>query len=128
MKPTADTSHRAPQGDDRIPNRPWLFANGTAGALIQDLITQRDRLSFDWTTRYVHPFFRGWESIGAPQFKQRVPAQVLHSIAVAYGAAVRTGSVTGSVEVLNLLDAPAFDFFAVQRPGRSVFGKIVINL
>ncbi|MEM9461063.1 MAG: TonB-dependent siderophore myxochelin receptor MxcH [Myxococcota bacterium] len=113
---------------DRIPNRPWLFANGLARLEFSGVLTERDRLSLDWNTRYVHPFFRGWESVGVVQFKQRVPAQVIHGVGATYGVRVASGAISGTVEVMNLLDAAAFDFFGVQRPGRAVFGKLVVTL
>ena len=32
--------------------------------LKRGLATERDSLSFTWDVRYVHEFYRGWESIG----------------------------------------------------------------
>ncbi|MEM6294767.1 MAG: TonB-dependent receptor, partial [Myxococcota bacterium] len=113
---------------DRIPNRPWLFANGQAGLRFAGVIHSSDALSLDWVTRYVHTFFRGWESVGAPALKQRVPVQVIHGASVSYGAAVADGRIDASVEVANVLDADAFDFFGVQRPGRAVFGKLTLEM
>ncbi|MEM9494149.1 MAG: ligand-gated channel protein, partial [Myxococcota bacterium] len=77
-----------------------------------------------WNTRYVHEFFRGWESVGNPAFKQTVDHQVLHGVTATYviRGAGRSTSVTG--EIQNVTDAAAFDFFGVQRPGRAFYIKL----
>lgn len=113
---------------DRIPNRPWLFANGNAGVRFPGVIHARDALTLDWTSRYVHGFFRGWESVGAAALKQRIPAQLVHSVVAGYGASVRNGRVWASIEIDNVLDARAYDYFGVQRPGRAAYGKITLEL
>lgn len=122
-----NTSRRGTFGDfagDRIPNRPWLFANGSLALGASDVAADGDRLTADLYTRYVHPFFRGWESVGLVEYKQVVPAQLSHTVAVTYVATSRGREVSASVEVQNLTDAVLYDFFGVQRPGRSVFGKV----
>lgn len=108
---------------DRIPNRPWLFANATASLGADDVAAAGDRLSLDWYTRYVHGFYRGWESVGLVQFKQTVPAQLSHTVAATWS----TDRVSTSVEVQNVTDAALFDDFGVQRPGRSVFAKLALT-
>jgi len=109
---------------DRIPNRPWLFANGSLGLGASGVVVPDDRLTLDLYTRFVRAFFRGWESVGIVQFKQEVPDQLSHALAVTY--AVNTGArrVSASVEIQNVTNAALFDFFGVQRPGRAVFGKV----
>ncbi len=108
---------------DRIPNRPWLFANATASLGADDVASPGDRLSLDWYTRYVHGFYRGWESVGLVAFKQTVPAQLSHTVAATWS----TERLSASVEVQNVTDAALFDDFGVQRPGRSVFAKLALS-
>ncbi|MEM6926918.1 MAG: ligand-gated channel protein, partial [Myxococcota bacterium] len=126
-----NTSDEGTFGDfagDRIPNRPWLFANASAQIGASGVVSREDRLTLDWYTRYVHPFFRGWESVGLVQFKQEIPAQLSHAVAVTYAVQTPKRQVSVSAEVQNLTDETLFDFFGVQRPGRSVFGKVTIGL
>ncbi|MEN0067048.1 MAG: TonB-dependent siderophore myxochelin receptor MxcH [Myxococcota bacterium] len=126
-----NTSDEGTFGDfagDRIPNRPWLFANASAQIGSSNVVSDEDRLTLDWYTRYVHPFFRGWESVGLVQFKQEIPAQLSHAVAVTYAVQTPQRQVSVSAEVQNLTDEALFDFFGVQRPGRSVFGKITVGL
>jgi TonB family protein len=108
---------------DRIPNRPYLFANASATLKAQGVTTPRDELSLTWNARYVHEFFRGWESIGDSEFKLTVPSQLLHSLVLAYQTTGDPVSLSFTGEVQNLTDQPAFDFFGVQRPGRAFYFK-----
>ncbi|WP_223765245.1 TonB-dependent siderophore myxochelin receptor MxcH [Corallococcus sp. AS-1-6] len=111
---------------DRIPNRPWLFANASARLQRRALFKPTDVASLGFTSRYVHGFFRGWESQGLRQYKQEVDAQLVHSLALSY---VREGSprLGGTLEVLNLTNAKAYDFFGVQRPGRFLSVKLTAD-
>lgn len=104
---------------DRIPNRPYLFANASARLKVGGVSAANDELSFIWNTRYVHEFFRGWESIGASDFKLGVPSQLLHALALTYLVTGDPIALSFTGEVQNLTDEQAFDFFGAQRPGRT---------
>ncbi|NMO17567.1 TonB-dependent siderophore myxochelin receptor MxcH [Pyxidicoccus fallax] len=112
---------------DRIPNRPWLFANVTASLRRGSLLRAGDEASLSVTSRYVHGFFRGWESQGLREDKQKVPSQLTHSLAVTYALPVRP-AFSGTLEAQNLTDAKTYDFFGAQRPGRSFFFKLTMEL
>jgi TonB family protein len=121
-----NTSSEGAFGDfegDRIPNRPYLFANASARLQLRRLFAPGDELSLTWNTRYVHKYFRGWESVGAVEFKQVIPAQLVHGVGLGYLVRGDHGSLSTTLEVQNLTDAPVFDLFGVQRPGRAFFGK-----
>lgn len=111
---------------DRIPNRPWLFANVTARVQRQSLLHAGDTASFNVTSRYVHGFYRGWESQGLREYKQEIDAQLTHSLGLSY---TRPGPVTlgGTLEVLNVTDEKTYDFFGVQRPGRALSFKLTAD-
>ena len=114
---------------DRIPNTPYFFANGNAQYEMKDLLKKDDRLAFFWSSRFVQSFFIGWESAGLRQYKPRVPAQLQHTVGlthhIKWGS---SGQAAISLELQNLTDAKIFDFFGVQRPGRSVFVKLTTQL
>ncbi|MFP2925693.1 TonB-dependent siderophore myxochelin receptor MxcH [Pyxidicoccus sp. 3LG] len=112
---------------DRIPNRPWLFANFTASLRRGSLLRAGDEASLSVTSRYVHGFFRGWESQGLREDKQKVPAQLMHSLALTYALPVRP-ALSGTLEAHNLTGAKTYDFFGAQRPGRSFFFKLNMEL
>jgi TonB family protein len=108
---------------DRIPNRPYLFANGTARFQLRSVVVPNDAIVVTWSTHYVHAFFRGWESIGLTQFKQTIPAQVVHTVGLGYHVRNEQTTLSMTLDVQNLLDAQVFDFFGVQRPGRAFYMK-----
>ena len=107
---------------DRIPNRPWLFANATLRLRAIDVPRAPHQLQLVLHARYVHAFFRSWESSGLREFKQEIPAQFGLNLAATWSLRAQPSlAVTG--EVQNLTDAPLYDFYGVQRPGRSLFVK-----
>lgn len=111
-----------PRGD-RIPNRPYLFASGSARGQLRDLFAARDALSLTWTLRYVHGFPRNWESLGNLGPKETIPSQIVHGVALGYLAQSERASLTTTAEVQNLTDEKTFDLFGAQRPGRAFFLK-----
>jgi len=106
----------------RIPNRPWFFANWGARLVWRDALLQGDEITPFYNGRYIHEFFRNWESIGDPDTKLKIPDQLVHSLGASYNLKwpARVGL---TFEVENLLDAATFDFFGVQRPGLSLAFK-----
>jgi vitamin B12 transporter len=112
----------------RLPNLPHLLANGSARFLWTGLASTDDELSLSWNTRYVHSFFRSWEDLGTADSKQAIEAQLLHSLALTYVTRTAGTTLSWTVDVQNLTDADAFDFVGVQRPGRSIFAKLVAEL
>ena len=109
---------------DRIPNRPYLFANGSARYLVPEVLRANDELSFFVNSRYVHEFFRSWESAGLRQFKQTIPSQLVQNAGLTYRVALGSAQTAFTAEVQNLTNAEVFDFFGVQRPGRAYFVKL----
>jgi vitamin B12 transporter len=108
---------------DRIPNRPYLFANASARLQFRGVAAPRDEVALTWTSRYVHEYFRGWESIGLREFKQTVDSQLVHTIGLGYVIKSDRATVSSTVEVQNVTDEAVFDFFGVQRPGRALYLK-----
>jgi vitamin B12 transporter len=108
---------------DRIPNRPYLFGSGSARLQFRGVVAERDETALTWSSRYVHEFFRGWESIGAREFKQTIPSQLVHTIALGYLVRNDRTTVSTTLEVQNVTDEAVFDFIGVQRPGRAFYAK-----
>jgi vitamin B12 transporter len=111
---------------DRIPNRPYLFGNGSLRLQVHDLAAPHSQLALIWTSRYVHEFLRGWEGIGTDKLK--VPSQLLHSLALTYFVQNDVAALSFSGEVTNITDQAAFDFFGVPRPGRAFYFKATASL
>jgi vitamin B12 transporter len=108
---------------DRIPNAPWLFVNWSGQFQWRAIITSDDDLSPFYVGRYVHEFFRLWESIGNPQFKAKVPSQVVHLLGLTYTIRAPARIAT-TFQVDNLTDEKLYDSFGVQRPGRAFAVKV----
>jgi TonB family protein len=109
---------------DRIPNRPYLFASFGARLRFEHVFDSRDAVEPFYHGRYVHEFYRGWESIGARRSKQMVDAQLTHSAGVSWLVTRGFASVTSTLEVDNLTDAKVFDNVGAQRPGRAIHLKV----
>ncbi|MCG8423583.1 MAG: TonB-dependent siderophore myxochelin receptor MxcH [Proteobacteria bacterium] len=121
-----NTSREGSFGDyegDRIPNRPYLLASGSARFWLPDVPAANHAVALTWNTRYVHEFFRTWESIGLIEFKQVVPLQLLHGLTLTYLLEGNPIALSFTAEVQNITDRPSFDFFGVQRPGRAFYFK-----
>lgn len=112
---------------DRIPNRPWLFANLGARLRFTGLLVKEDELTFGWHLRFVESFHRGWESVGRASTKQVVPAQLLQSLMLTWRLTVPF-DLALTAEVQNLTDTPSFDYFGAQRPGRAAYVKLATSL
>ena len=113
---------------DPIPHRPNVFANASARVQLSDVATRGDRVSLYWTMRYVKQFYRGWESLGLAEFKQFVPAQLVHSIGLGYVVSGPNGRISTNIELSNITDETTYDFFGVQRPRRALYAKTTLEL
>jgi outer membrane cobalamin receptor len=112
---------------DRLPNMPWLFLHASLRVQYRGLLRRDDRLALTWFTRYVHAFYRDWESLGAPEYKPVIDEQVAHALNLTY--VLRTPlDLTLSFDVDNLTDARLYDVYGVQRPGRAFYGKVSFSL
>ena len=108
---------------DRIPDRPWMFGSWGAELRFRNIVTPTDRIEPFYTGRYVHDFYRGWESQGLTAYKQVVPSQVTHNVGISYILA-GPATVSTTFEVQNVTDEQVFDLFGLQRPGRSFYLKM----
>lgn len=125
---TSDEGDFARSKGERMPDRPWLFANGSARVQLQEVFAPRDTISLTWDTRYVHEFYVGWANVGLPSSKAKVDSQLLHSLALTYVVRDQPRAVSFTIEAHNLTDERAFDFHGVQRPGRTLSSKATLEM
>ena len=129
-----DTRNLSSQGTfkmtkhDRIPNRPYMFASWGARGRLPAFTGEHDTIEPFYNGRYVHAFFRGWESLGIRDLKQTVDAQVTHSVGVSWTLQRDYATVTTTFEIDNLTDARVYDNYGVQRPGRAFYLKLTGDL
>ncbi|MDR1406837.1 MAG: TonB-dependent receptor plug domain-containing protein [Tannerella sp.] len=104
---------------DRMPNVPYMLGSADASYYIHNLLGRNSRLSFGYNLRYVHSFFRDWESEGGDIV---IPGQLSHDVNVA--CAFAGGQYNIALEVNNLADEIMYDNYSLQKPGRSVSLKV----
>jgi hypothetical protein len=112
---------------DRIPNRPYLFGSWGVRRRFSGMPTPGDSIEPFYSGRYVHGFYRGWESAGETRTKQTVDAQVTHSAGISWKVKRGATHVTSTFEVDNLTNAKVFDNYGVQRPGRAFYVKVMAD-
>jgi len=113
---------------DRIPNRPYFFGSWGARANIPGLLGSGVGVAPFYHGRYVHEFFRSWESAGMRDGKDVIPKQVAHSLGLTLTFQGGFGKLLATIEADNLSDALLFDNFGVQRPGRAFYAKLMGSL
>lgn len=123
----SETGAFEPYQGDRIPNRPYLFANASARFQLSDLIGSGDEFSLTTYTSYVHSFWLGWESIGSESSRLTVPSHLVMTLALGYVRRFGDTSATATIEADNLTDAQVYDYFGSQRPGRAFYLKLTIE-
>jgi vitamin B12 transporter len=125
---TSQTGEYARFDGDRIPYRPYVFANGALTLFARGLLLDPDELSFTFRTSYVREFFVGWESANRGGERLSVPNQLVHSFGSTLLLHRGRSTVSSSLEVHNLTDARVYDFFGVQLPGRFFSAKLTIGI
>ncbi|MDD3195597.1 MAG: TonB-dependent receptor [Paludibacter sp.] len=106
---------------DRLRNAPYFTSNTYAEYDFGSVIQKNSSLRLNYNFAYIHRFFRNWESIGGAG-KAVIPTQMIHDVGLLYSFPNERLSV--SVNGKNLLNAQAFDNWALQKPGRAVYAKL----
>lgn len=120
-------SFAAFQGDP-IPNRSNLFGSWGASLRVPGVSGARDKVELFYGGRYVHGFFRSWESAGVRSSKQTIPSQTTHNAGVTWSVESSLQRVAATFEVDNFTDAKVYDEFGIQRPGRAFYVKVTGEL
>ncbi|HEX5659433.1 MAG TPA: ligand-gated channel protein, partial [Polyangiales bacterium] len=124
LRNTSDKGTFGRYEGDRVPNRPYLFANSSARGMVHSLLRRGDELSLTWYLRWVHEFWRYWSRDGNPSTKLAIPKQTTHALVLMYSTMFERWGLDASLECQNVADARVYDNFGVQRPGRSFWLKL----
>jgi vitamin B12 transporter len=112
---------------DRIPNRPYFWANARLRLQKRAAFAENDELSLTWHTRFVRSFYLNWEGAGRKGPEDAVPDQLVHSAVLSYLVRQQNERLIAfTSEVQNITDARNYDFYGVQKPGIAVFGKVTL--
>lgn len=109
----------------REPNSPYFTTGGHASYTWENPLNANGSLSFSWSANYVHEFFLKWETYGS-QAKAVIPSQFINDCGMAYH--FKNQNITLSIDGKNLFNKLAFDYYAIQKPGRAVYAKISFQL
>ena len=116
--------------NNRVPNRPWLFASAEvhydATHLVSRLLPQTSHLYLSADYQWVHWFFLSWEAYGAKDTKARIPEKNIFGANITYSWHRDRYSV--SLDCQNLFDQTIYDNYRLQKPGRSLFLKFRLLL
>lgn len=106
----------------QVPNIPYLFANTNASLHFQNVKYKDDHLSIGYSANFVEEYFLKWAIYGAANNKLTIPRQISHDLNIGYS--LKKGTYNISLECRNVLDAPLFDNFLLQKPGRAFYIKL----
>ena len=112
--------------NNRVPNRPWLFASAEARYTFQNLFQKTDRLMLGADYQWVHWFFLSWEAYGAKDTKARIPEKSVLGANITYSWHKDRYSV--SLDCQNIFDQTVYDNYKLQKPGRMLFAKFRLLL
>ena len=104
---------------DRMPNVPYLFGGIDAGAQVRNLVWKGSTLRADYGVRYIHSFYRHWQSEGG---SITIPRQWAHDLTLT--CSLHNGRYNIALELRNIADALLYDNYSLQKAGRSVYLKL----
>lgn len=124
VKTTATGSPSNTYGS-RMPNVPYLFANGDIAYYWRNFAGKGNQLVLTYDNFYVKSFPLYSEALGSSG-KAVVPSQFSHNLAVSYSP--RGGRYHFSVECQNITDEKLYDNYSLQKAGRAFYAKVRVSL
>lgn len=107
---------------DRLPNQPWLFANGNLGYGKTNWLGKDTRIQFDWYSQYIHWFYLTWPSKAFEAGKSRIPTQFIQNASISYS--LKNGTYNIALDCMNIFDSEAYDNYKLQKAGRAFYIKL----
>lgn len=126
MQKYLDSGNISATYKNRVPNKPWLYANGELTLIKNGLFSRSDKLRFNYLYQYVHWFYLTWEGYGYRASKSRIPNQHLQNMSLTYSWAHERYNLTIACD--NVFDQLCYDNFRLQKPGRSFMAKFRVYI
>lgn len=127
------------KNDARLRNTPYFFANAGIQSSYDDLFSSKDNLKVFVNYNFLREFyletirrdlepggFLGLSGQANINSNLRIPNQ--HLLNAGFTYKLSSGNVNLGAEVRNLLDKDLYDYYRVQRPGRSFHLKVSYGL
>lgn len=105
----------------QIENIPIFFSNANLGFNFRKIRTADDNLSVNLFANYIGEYYLKSTKNGDPSTRRTIPEQFTQSIATAY--VFGKGKYNVGLECNNITDKKVYDYFMVQKPGRSFTAK-----
>lgn len=109
----------------RLRNAPYFTANMNGEYILNSVIQPNSKLTLGYNFGYTHEFFKEWEAYGSSN-KAIIPSQPLHDLSLKYAFPNRKWTL--SFDAKNIFDTQVFDNYALQKPGRALYGKLTYTL
>lgn len=106
----------------QVPNIPYLFGNANMGFNFRELLRNDDRLFINLSCNYVEAFYLYWPKYGSPDNKRSIPQQITGNIGLGY--LLNNGKYNISFDCQNFTDTKVYDYYNIQKPGRSFVIKL----
>lgn len=127
------------KNDARLRNTPYFFANAGIQSNYDDILSDKDNLKVFVNYNFLREFyletisrdlepggFLGLSGQANINSNLRIPNQ--HLLSAGFTYELSSGHVNLGAEVRNMLDKDVYDYYRVQRPGRSFHLKISYGL
>ena len=111
---------------NRVPNKPWLYANAEASYTLKNLMLSDDKMRIGIMHQWIHWYYLNWEAYGAVESKAKIPEQNITSLSLTYS--LNNDRYSISLDFDNIFNSTAYDNYMLQKPGRSIFAKFRIFL
>lgn len=134
-----DAAQDAWKNNARLRNTPYFFANAGASLKYENLIYQKDELDIFFNYNFMREFyletipedlepggFLGLSGSSNLNSNLIIPNQHLLNLGFSYGFLNNQVHISG--EVRNILNKDLYDYYRVQRPGRSIHLKLSYRL
>lgn len=126
MKRKLDNGNTNATYKNRIPNRPWMFANTELLLTSKRLFVENDQMRFNLLYQYVHWYYLTWEAYGNVASKARIPSQNVLNASLTYSWKNERYNMTLSCN--NITNRVCYDNYKLQKPGRNMMCKFTLRL
>jgi outer membrane cobalamin receptor len=108
--------------DAQVPNEPIFFGNADLGLNFKNVKYKHDRLSINISANYIDDFYLAWPVLGELETKKAIPEQFTQSAMISYS--LLDGKYNFAFECNNITDVKVYDYYNIQKPGRSFSVKL----
>ncbi|WP_306350079.1 TonB-dependent receptor [Flavobacterium sp. '19STA2R22 D10 B1'] len=122
---TTNTNKFAPPGTQihnylygaQLPNTPIFYGNADLTFMFKNVSYTHDQLSVNVGANYIDAYYLSWPIYGDSKYKKAIPEQFTQNLGATYS--FQNGKYNVALDCRNITDVKVYDYFNVQKPGRS---------